>query len=1238
MVRIRKMRESLRNLGSINSLSNHDATRAILALVIFFAAGVACVSAGDEAQTNASLGTTNATIYGTANLAGARVATDRGDYSTTTSATGSYTLNVAGDKTYNVFATANGYKTVVVKGVRVTVGENESVSLRFTELLAAGEKTYMGSSQCKLCHSTQHTRWVNTAHRFGISAPGDSPGILAGPLAQFRAGYDLVAASDFSTYGANAPRLSFSGDTYLITIGSVAYPVTYTMGYQWKQRYITLIGEAHYVLPIQYNVATGGWVAYNATDWYSGTTPIYSSSATLETNIYKKNSWERKCLGCHSVTGILKLEYSASPTSGITQHRSDWLEKGIGCEMCHGPGSAHVWANGAVGDALNPNIINPSRLTANRQNDVCGQCHSRGLSVSKLAGVAADSHNVTSDTWTLEYYYDGSRTFRPGDTLVQYYTDNGGYWGSSDSAEVKSSKQHHQQWNDYYQSAHTAPGAALTVTCVSCHDAHGPIGYARQLKLSGDDNSLCLSCHGPLGAAKQRFATAAAMTQHTGDSHTTYAPGTTGAGRCITCHMPYMAKSAVNYDIRSHTFRVSRPHNTRRFYRVNATQETMPNSCQQACHNPNSTLGTSFGATTDSASTLLAAQRYDQTVEHPAMVTPDTGTAKLTGTISVGGADTFDDTFGVWVSANFTNRAAVTNRNGVYYLALDAPGTYTISAMKPGYDSFVTETVNVLPGQVTTLNMAMVANANARFVTRPYRCNACHGGNWGAEWRKSGFAGAQLAEAEGSTDLSAGHGLMAFSPSASCGPKCHEGRSAEKYIRTGDTVSAGYPNIGAASRRSQTCQVCHKPHDSNADTFSQLWQYRTTQFDTGYFYAAGTGGAYGSMILPAPYKSTACLMCHNGRTAPKDSGSGISAKTAASVSTTSYTNGSTRAESGTASNPHVGNNAEGFFGIYRGTTMAAINFDSAAGFVPRNSTHSETNWGQLYSYQAYVYSSGAPKLVSQSGVPVVKTDSFTCVSCHMYSQDLGTHSGGTNAARDGGHTWKPDIRACGVCHDPVYISINPYTNNLKSGSGDVGTWGTGSWGVSSAGVTLGFDRPVSALPHTSNTGGTSAGLAGAGAPDAVSNDYDGDGVAEGAHTEAKHLFERVVACMEYGTHDGQTSGTAGNVGLGDTLLISVTTGKPANPYWIFNRNRSIASNAASGGAGSTTIEAPNFPLTMLTEDELRCAYNLILFDHDETNLGVHNLRYAVETLRTMWAVLGKTITGNRLWVPPGDDY
>jgi hypothetical protein len=72
------------------------------------------------------------------------------------------------------------------------------------------------------------------------------------------------------------------------------------------------------------------------------------------------------CLVCHA-TGVQAIEgtqngYGSPP----------FLEGGIGCERCHGPGAAHA-ASGKAAD-----IVNPARLPAPERDSVCAQCHLSG--------------------------------------------------------------------------------------------------------------------------------------------------------------------------------------------------------------------------------------------------------------------------------------------------------------------------------------------------------------------------------------------------------------------------------------------------------------------------------------------------------------------------------------------------------------------------------------------------------------------------------------------------------------------------------------------------------------------------------------------------------------------------------------------------------------------------------------------------------------------------------------------
>ncbi len=1162
-----------------------DTARAAVALIILAAASLACVSSGGDEAPASIFATTNATITGTT-LPGARVATDRGEYSTTADASGAFSLSVAGGVTYNIFSTANGYKTVVVQGTRPGVGSSLALgtTVKPTQLLAANERTYVGSSQCKLCHATQYNRWANSPHRYGLSSPGDSPGILATPKAHFEAGTSLRAVSSFSSPSPDtAPILTKSGDTYYVSIGACSYPVTYTMGYQWKQRFLTKIGNAHYILPIQYNTATGQWVSYSPTNWYDTWQVRYTSQASLETSVYKMNSWERKCMGCHSVSGILSLAFSASTTSGIEQHNASWVEKGVGCEACHGPASAHVWGNGALGTTADPYVVNPSKLSVDRRVDVCGQCHSRGLSVGKLYGQAADSFNATNDTYSLEYYYDGTRTFRPGDTLVAFYTDGGGYW--NDSVEIRTSSSHHQQWNDFQQSGHMMPNVATSVSCGSCHDVHGPIGNARQLKLSATDNSLCLACHGPNGAANQRFTTDSSVLDHMGTVHTTYNPSGTGTGRCVTCHMPATATSATAYDIHAHTFRSLRPHNTNRMTNLGLT--AVPNGCA-TCHS--------------SVTARSLSDSYNSYIQHPMNKARSETMAIIAGKVIVTGASAIVDTFGAWVSVQHTDKGVRTSRDGSYEILVDSPGTYVLVAMMPGRESAqLSCTITATSSRkITGQNLTLPA-AGGNALTRPTRCFACHGGNYGAQWRNSSIHSILQSQVGTDTDNFTGHnghaGLTRNWSTTSCN-RCHEASLAIRALTSGDTTYTG--SRGQASQEQQTCEVCHVPHTAAGMTNSGLRQYRTTAyghkevFDSRAFAYTATDSlfAMGSMPYPASYKAATCFMCHAGRQAygPLTNGMGVGIRTSGSDSVP-VTSGS----------PHYTIITGGvFFGVQSDTSRLCITFDSITYGVsldsygrtidtPANSAHIDS-WGQLYNFQAYVYKT-SPKFLSRGGAPINKTNErFTCISCHMSSNEDGTYGSGTWEGHDAGHTWKADVRACGVCHDPNYT--NPLTNNLR-GLTDTGGWGT-SWGISSSGAFLGIDR-------------TARG------------DYDGNGTIESYKHEIHGLYHRVVASLSNGNGDTYSEnlksliGASGSDSCGHTYTSSGTFSK-------FAKHRAL--------------------MGQVTADEMRAMWNAMAF-YRATELngsGYHNVKFEVQTLRNTWRALGRQITGNAAWNPPGAEF
>ncbi len=284
-----------------------------------------------------------------------------------------------------------------------------TLGISLKTLAATDDASYVGSDQCQECHQKIYKTWRQTLHSQMARDVSKDPRAIVG---------DFETPSDVRTFTRDQ--------------------VVYTIGNQWKQRYITRIDNELYILPAQYNLETGEWKPYHAKDW-------------------KERPWLKKCGGCH-VTG---LNYEAR----------SFVEPAVGCEACHGPGSKHVTAKGPK--QLDGTIVNPANLPVGLQVQVCGACHTRGKDPSGQHGFPKD--------------------FRPGMTLVNLYkpitpeTAAKKFWPNGHS------KSHHQQYLDWQQSAHAKEG----VTCISCHTVHDTGAATRyQTRLPGD--KLCLNCHTPV--------------------------------------------------------------------------------------------------------------------------------------------------------------------------------------------------------------------------------------------------------------------------------------------------------------------------------------------------------------------------------------------------------------------------------------------------------------------------------------------------------------------------------------------------------------------------------------------------------------------------------------------------------------------------------------------------------------------------------------------------------------------
>ncbi|MEN8193462.1 MAG: T9SS type A sorting domain-containing protein, partial [Bacteroidota bacterium] len=481
-------------------------------------------------------------------------------------------------------------------------------------------QSYVGPEKCLTCHGPMvkdQSGWRASMHANGYTVVLDDTHSMedlygmvndydGNGIDDFKDGLNFNNIdSKFDQYKPNAPILAYSAENgYTITMGDVTHKVYMTYGGSglYKQRYMMKVetsegySNGYYVSPIQYNEKTSEYVVYHGSDWYKeDNTPKYTSASTLSDIANNSRNIAKNCSGCHS-NGLEVWQDS----------NNEWLMKGAPmlddaaytgmvnvfdidedgnldqinttCERCHGPGGDHAGSPSAE------NIINPKNLTADEANNLCGMCHARGKS-------------LPNNTFGFPFHDDTLVGWEVGDMVADIYTDGGGDWGDN-----VTSKSHHQQFFDLYESSKPT-FMYHQVTCYECHDVHNEVLHHIRAELeeedstgapitvatSADDNTLCLACHATHGAFSEisvemvaDFETNAEAIGDIVSAHSRH-----GKATCISCHMAKTSKSAIAYDVHGHTFEVIPPQKTKEF--------NMPNSCAVSCHGNANAPGGDFG-------------------------------------------------------------------------------------------------------------------------------------------------------------------------------------------------------------------------------------------------------------------------------------------------------------------------------------------------------------------------------------------------------------------------------------------------------------------------------------------------------------------------------------------------------------------------------------------------------------------------------------------------------------------
>jgi tetratricopeptide (TPR) repeat protein len=389
--------------------------------------------------------------------------------------------------------------------------------------VAAAE--FVGSERCAQCHAEEYAAWQSSQHRDAMQ-----------PVTQEAMLGDFDDARH--VHGGVTTRFTRRDGAYFVSTDGpdgrqAEFPVRYAFGVFPLQQYLLELPRGHL------QAFSLAWDSRDAQAGGQRWFHLYPDERIDHRDelhwTRRSQNWNYMCADCHS-TRVEKGYDAATDT-----YRTTYSEVSVGCEACHGPGSAHLrWAerpdaSPAKGLAVSlderrgiawsrdPESGQPRRSkprSSEREIDVCAQCHARRTQIADgyRAGQPFLDHYLPALPTPPLYHFDGQQR------------DEVFIWGS------------------WLQSRMHAAG----VTCSDCHDPHTQ-------KLLTPGNAVCAQCHDA-----SRYDTAA---------HHHHPPGQPSA-QCVACHMPAATYMVVD-PRRDHSMRVPRPDLT--------VSLGVPNACS-GCH------------------------------------------------------------------------------------------------------------------------------------------------------------------------------------------------------------------------------------------------------------------------------------------------------------------------------------------------------------------------------------------------------------------------------------------------------------------------------------------------------------------------------------------------------------------------------------------------------------------------------------------------------------------------------
>lgn len=369
-------------------------------------------------------------------------------------------------------------------------GGSDEAAAHQQEAVERPQEEFVGSAKCAECHADIAKQYADSRKAQSVTTLAD-----ARKIENYQAG--VLPGKPFS-YRVEQTEDGVKHHEFVTGVYDLAKPINYVLGSGERQRsYISAEGGELFLSPVVWNGRDDKWQLAAADP---ANPPHFDIRVTDD------------CLRCHAgavnSAGLYSDMYRTPP----------FAEAAIGCEKCHGAGGAHVAKHEANANATNPNaakaiggnaerddsILNPAHLGSRRVDHLCASCHAKGID-------------------TIPRYGASLLDFRPGDLLEDVFAVMAN--NPQNDAEFQGSG-HHKQLK-----ASACFQRSQSMTCVTCHDAHGDPPKAERPAFF---NAKCNKCHTEQGCSEQESVRLAAPAN----------------GSCIHCHMPVIEQNQVIHSVR----------------------------------------------------------------------------------------------------------------------------------------------------------------------------------------------------------------------------------------------------------------------------------------------------------------------------------------------------------------------------------------------------------------------------------------------------------------------------------------------------------------------------------------------------------------------------------------------------------------------------------------------------------------------------------------------------------------